>query len=148
MRIKISVDSTCDLPPAYLERCRIGVAPLYIVRDGESLRDGEEITAEALFAHVRATGRLCSTAAVSFGDYMALFGAYLEQYDAIIHLTIAASMSSCWQNACLAARKLGSRVHVVDTGSLSAGIGLWPCARRSWPLPGRTLRTPQRSWRR
>jgi DegV family protein with EDD domain len=124
MRIKISVDSTCDLPRESLERHNIGVAPLYIVRDGESLRDGAEITADDLYAHVRATGRLCSTAAVSFGDYMDLFGAYLAEYDAVIHFTIAAGMSSCWQNACMAARKLGERVYVVDSENLSAGIGL------------------------
>jgi len=124
MRIKISVDSTCDLPREMLDRHDIGVAPLYIVRDGESLRDGEEITADDLYAHVRTTGQLCSTAAVSYGDYLERFRAYLAAYDAVVHLTIAAGMSSCWQNACMAARKLGERVFVVDSENLSAGIGL------------------------
>ena len=39
MNIKISADSTCDLSPELVERYRIGIAPLYIVRDGESLVD-------------------------------------------------------------------------------------------------------------
>ena len=79
MRIKISADSTCDLPQEIIRRYDIGISPLYVVRDGESLRDGEEITPDDLYDHVRRTGRLCSTAAVSCGDYMDTFGEYLRE---------------------------------------------------------------------
>ena len=123
MKIKISADSTCDLPQEIIDRYNIGISPLYVVRDGESLRDGVEIVPDELYAHVRQTGRLCSTAAVSLGDYMDSFGEYLKEYDAVIHFTISSSMSACYQNACLARQSLG-RIYPVDTESLSAGIGL------------------------
>jgi fatty acid-binding protein DegV len=49
MNIKISADSTCDLSPELVERYRIGIAPLYIVRDGESLVDGVDITPDEIY---------------------------------------------------------------------------------------------------
>ena len=40
MKVKITADSTCDLPQAFLDRYGIRIFPLYIVRDGVALRDG------------------------------------------------------------------------------------------------------------
>ncbi|MGE4352513.1 MAG: DegV family protein [Oscillospiraceae bacterium] len=123
MRIKISADSTCDLPEDILEKYDIGISPLYIVRNGESLRDGIDITPDDIYEHVRSGGMMCSTAAVNYADYLEFFGKYLEDYDAVIHFTISSSMSACYQNACLAAQALGN-VYAVDSESLTVGIGL------------------------
>jgi len=123
MKIKISADSTCDLPKEIAEKYNIGISPLYVVRDGVSCKDGVEITPDEIFRHFEKTGQLCTTAAVSYGDYLDTFGEYLKEYDAVIHFTISASMSSCWQNASLVAAELGN-IHVVDTENLSLGIGI------------------------
>lgn len=73
MNIKISADSTCDLSPELVERYRIGIAPLYIVRDGESLVDGVDITPDEIYDHVAKGGSMCSTAAVAVYDYEEFF---------------------------------------------------------------------------
>ena len=52
MNIKISADSTCDLSPELIAHYDIGISPLYIVRDGESLVDGVDITPDEIYAHV------------------------------------------------------------------------------------------------
>ena len=41
--VRVTADSTCDLSPELIARYGVEIAPLYIVRDGESLRDGMEI---------------------------------------------------------------------------------------------------------
>jgi fatty acid-binding protein DegV len=46
----------------------------------------------------------------------------LRTNDAIIHFTIGSEMSACYQNACIAAGDM-KNVYVVDSGSLSTGIG-------------------------
>ena len=56
MNIKISADSTCDLSPELIARYDIGISPLYIVRDGESLVDGVDITPDEIYAHVEKGG--------------------------------------------------------------------------------------------
>ena len=123
MNIKISADSTCDLSPELIARYDIGISPLYIVRDGESLVDGVDITPDEIYAHVEAGGSMCSTAAVSVYDYVEFFRKELESSDAVVHFHISGDMSACYQNACIAAAEVGN-VYPVDTRNLSTGIGL------------------------
>ena len=123
MNIKISADSTCDLSPQLIARYDIGISPLYIVRDGESLVDGVDITPDEIYAHVEAGGSMCSTAAVSVYDYVEFFRKELESADAVVHFHISGEMSACYQNACIAAQEVGN-VYPVDARNLSTGIGL------------------------
>ena len=123
MNIKISADSTCDLSPELVERYRIGIAPLYIVRDGESLVDGVDITPDEIYDHVAKRGSMCSTAAVAVYDYEEFFRKELESADAVVHFHISGDMSACYQNACIAAAEVGN-VYPVDARNLSTGIGL------------------------
>lgn len=123
MRIKISSDSTCDLNKAYIEENDIGIMPLFVVKDGESFKDGLEITPDVIFAHVNAGGDLCTTSAANVNDYMELFEEYKKEYDAVIHINIGSGFSSCHQNASLAAEEFDN-VYVVDSMNLSTGHGL------------------------
>lgn len=142
MNIKISADSTCDLSPELVERYRIGIAPLYIVRDGESLVDGVDITPDEIYDHVAKGGSMCSTAAVSVYDYEEFFRKELESADAVVHFHISGDMSACYQNACIAAAEVGN-VYPVDARNLyrhrSAGAGgggagsKWPADRPGDP---------------
>ena len=123
MNIKISADSTCDLSPELIQHYDIGISPLYIVRDGESLVDGVDITPDEIYAHVEAGGSMCSTAAVSVYDYVEFFRKELESADAVVHFHISGDMSACYQNARIAAAEVGN-VYPVDARNLSTGIGL------------------------
>jgi len=123
MKVKISADSTCDLPQALIEKYQVGITPLYIVKDGASFRDGADITPQDIYAHVDAGGDICSTAAVSVADYIDFFTEQRKTYDAVVHFCISGEMSSCYQNACIAATEVDG-VYPVDSRNLSSGIGL------------------------
>ena len=122
MKIKIISDSTCDLPRSLLEQYDITLAPLTVVKGGEQFKDGLTITPADIFAHVAAGGDLCSTAAVSIGEYEDLFRQYSAAYDAIIHISLGSGFSACYQNACLAAEEFPN-VRCVDSRNLTAGQG-------------------------
>ena len=124
MRVKISADSTCDLSPEQIRAHDIGIVPLYVVKDGVSYRDGVDITPKNIYEHFDSGKGICSTAAVSVGDYIDYFGEILQSYDAVVHLTICSDMSSCYQNAMQAAEEFPGRVFPVDARNLSSGIGL------------------------
>ena len=123
MKIKITSDSTCDLTDELLERFHIAIRPLYVIKEGVSYRDGVDISTDDIYAHVAAGGKLCSTAAVSERDYEKFFAKELEGYDGLVHTTISSEMSSCYQNACVVAKKFGN-VQVVDSRNLSTAQGL------------------------
>lgn len=120
--IKITTDSTCDLPEGLLERYDISVIPLGVVKGDRLYRDGEEIHPADIAAHVDAGGDLPATNAVNIADYEALFRERREHCDAVIHLNIGMGFSSCHQNARLAAEEV-PEVYVVDTENLSVGHG-------------------------
>ncbi len=123
MKIKISSDSTCDLSKEYIEAHDIGILSLVVVKDGESYKDGIDITPDVIFAHVNGGGALCSTSAANVNDYMELFEEYKKEYDAVIHINLGSGFSSSHQNACIAAEEF-ENVYVVDSMNLSTGHGL------------------------
>ena len=122
MNVKVTADSTCDLSPALLARYDITLAPLTVIKDGTSYADGLTITPQEIFSHVAAGGSLCSTAAVSVGEYQALFSRFAGSCDGLVHITIGSGFSACYQNACLAAAGFPN-VRVVDSRNLSTGQG-------------------------
>ena len=73
MRIKVLSDSTCDLSAELVAKNDVTLIPLNVIKNGENFKDGVTITPEEIFAHVAAGGDLCSTAAVSIGDYVEFF---------------------------------------------------------------------------
>ena len=123
MSVKIIADSTCDLPAALLEQYGIDILPMSINKAGQFFRDGDEIMPQDIFAHVDAGGALCSTAAINIDEFTRCFAQYAGAYDSIVCVTISAEMSSCYQNACLAAETFDN-VHVVDSRNLSSAQGL------------------------
>lgn len=122
MSVKILADSTCDLSPELIEKYGVKITPLYIERDGKFLVDGAGIIPEDIFEYVQKTGKLCHTAAVSVADYEGYFAEALKDSDGVVQYTISSDMSSCYQNAVIAAKKF-KNVYVVDSRNLSTGIG-------------------------
>lgn len=121
--IRISADSTCDLSPQLLEQYGIETLPLYVIYDGVEYKDGVDLTPDQLYEKVRQGGKLGSTAAINVDDYLGFFSRLRESCDTVIHFTISSEMSSCCQNARIAAQEVGG-VYVIDSRSLSTGIGL------------------------
>ena len=121
--IRISADSTCDLSPQLLEQYGIETLPLYVIYDGVEYKDGVDLTPDQLYEKVRQGGKLGSTAAINVDDYLGFFSRLRESCDTVIHFTISSEMSSCYQNACIAAQEVGG-VYPVDSRNLSTGIGL------------------------
>lgn len=122
MKIKVTSDSTCDLPYELLEKYDISIFPLTVIKNGEDFKDNVTITPEDIFNHVASGGNLCSTSAGSLGEYLDLFSQYSQNYDGVIHISLGAGFSSSYQNACLAAEEF-SNVRVVDSQNLSTGQG-------------------------
>jgi DegV family protein with EDD domain len=122
VNIKITADSTCDLSPELIKAYEIDIIPLYIIKNGDSFRDGVNITPEDIFTHVSNGGDICTTSALNVSDYMEKFSELSPQYDAVIHINISAEFSACFQNATLAAAEFPN-VYAVDSRNLSTGSG-------------------------
>jgi len=120
--IKITTDSTCDLPKSLLEKHQISVMPLGVLKGERLYHDGVDICPADIAAHVDAGGEITTTSAVNIADYEALYQKVTAEYEAQIHLNIGSGFSSCYQNAKIPSVDYPT-VHVVDTENLSVGHG-------------------------
>lgn len=122
MKIALSAETTVDFSKELLEKYNIKTVPFTIVMGGMEYLDGE-IDNEQMFDFVRENKTLPSTCAVNKYQYEQHFKKLLKDSDAIIHFCMSGELSCAYQNA-LEAKKEFDNVYVVDTRSLSTGIGL------------------------
>lgn len=119
----ISADSTLDLPPELIEKYRISIIPSYVNFGEVSKPDYPDLAQNNLFDFYDSTGTLAATAAANQLDYYEHFSSLLNSANAVIHISKSSGISSCYNNAVLAAKDLPC-VYVVDSLNLSSGSGL------------------------
>ena len=122
MRIKITADSTCDLPSEIVDRYNIDIIPLYIIKDEQPYKDRLEITVKEIFDYVESGVGMTRSGAINVSEYQDVFGELSKDYDAVIHISISTHFSACNQAARIAAEDFDN-VYIVDSLNLSTGSG-------------------------
>ena len=121
--VLLSADSICDLSPELLEKYRVHLIPVHVLLDEKPYLDGVDLNPDDIYRIYNEKKILPKTAALNIEEYLAAFRPFLEQGYEIVHLSLGSALSSCYNNARLAAAELGG-VYVVDSRSLSTGAGL------------------------
>ena len=125
-KIGITTDCVCDLPDEYLKLHRVGIVYFYITTASGRFKDGYEITSENVIEYLDGGGERAETNAPEPEEYREFFENQLKFSEEVIHISISRHISNSCPNA-LAALKLmgeqGNRVHIVDSGHLSTGMG-------------------------
>ncbi len=122
-KIRIVTDSTADIPPDLAAEYDITVVPAVVVLGSEQYLDGEGLSRAEFYRRLPAMQPLPTTAAPSVGVFAEAYRAALATADTVVGVFLASTLSSIYQNARLAAQDFGERVHVVDSGQLTMGLG-------------------------
>ena len=122
MRIAISAESTVDLTKELLEKYDIKTIPFTVTLGDETCLDGE-ITSDEIIQFANEKKILPKTSAINQFQYDEYFSELLKEYDAVVHFSLSSALSSACNNAKCSAKNF-KNVYVVDTESLSTGIGL------------------------
>jgi len=123
-RIRILTDSTADVPPELARQLNITVVPAYVQIEGQSLRDGEQITREEFYRRLPSLSKVPTTAVPSVYEFAAAFRSLVGQADEVIAILLAGALSSMISVAELGAREVPElKVHFVDSQQLAMGIG-------------------------
>ena len=123
MKLGISAESTIDLSPELLKEYDVRTIPFPILF-GEELKYDGQFTNQDIFNYVEQTGKIAKTSAINQFQYEQLFEEMLKEYDEIIHIGFSSELSSSFRNVVLAAERFNGKVHVIDSLSLSTGMGL------------------------
>jgi DegV family protein with EDD domain len=121
----VVLDSTADLPEAPERYPNFRVVPLYVLFGQESFKDYVEITPERFYERLQTEPELPTTSQPTPGDFLATFEELAPRYERIIALTISSTLSGTYGSAQAAAEMLGGgKVRVIDSGTVSASLGL------------------------
>jgi hypothetical protein len=124
------------------------LVPLYVLFDGEALRDHVDITPEAFYERLAASKTLPTTSQPTPADFLAAYEELAAAgFDRIWSLHLTSKLSGTFESAQRAAAQLGGdRVRLVDTETASLAVAM--LARRSTgDLPrARPTRRSRRSW--
>ena len=123
--VRIFADSTCDLTEDLIQKYGITILPLCIVLDDKSYYDRTQITPDEIFAWAEANKRTPKTAAITFEYAEKMLRPCMEADEDVIFFGISEEMSTTCNVMRLAAKEHDKgRVFVIDSQSLSTGIGL------------------------
>ena len=119
----LSADSTLDMPPELIARYDIRIIPSYVTMGEKTVDDWPELTQKDLLDYVRTSGQLAKTSAANPDDYEKWFRKLRSEGRPVVHVAKSSGLSSCWQNACMAAQEVGE-VWVVDSKNLAGGTSM------------------------
>jgi DegV family protein with EDD domain len=124
MKLGIVTDSTCDLPQYLVEEHGIEVVPAILIVEGQEYQDGEGLSREEFYKRLPAFKTPPTTAAPSIGEFAKRYQRLFENgCDRIISIHAAGPLTSMIGTAQQAANEFDGRVAVVDSLSLSLGLG-------------------------
>ncbi len=124
MTVRIVTDSACDLRGNEVEEFGIEVVPLTIRFGDEEFEDREQLTVEDFYHRLESSADLPETSAPSPGRFTQAFRAQLDAgADTVVCINISAGLSATMQSARTAADSLDADIRVVDSRSITAGLG-------------------------
>ena len=128
-KIKISTDSTADIPQSFCEELNISVLPLTVVVDEKEYRDGVDITPQEFYRIIDASKKLPVSSQVASVLYTELFEeTWKAGYTDLIQVTINSKGSGTYQAAVLS-RDLFYEENPEAREQLSIRIGVIEGAR-------------------
>jgi DegV family protein with EDD domain len=124
MKIGIVTDSTSDLPKYLIEQYELEVIPTILILDGKEYADGNGISRDDFYKRLPSLQTPPTTAAPSIGDFAARYDSLLTRgCDHIISIHAAGQLTTIVNSARQAAHDFLDRITILDSGSLSLGLG-------------------------
>lgn len=124
MKIAIVTDSTADLPKEILQSYKINIVPNLVIIGERSLEDGIDISRREFYEQLPEMDPQPTTATASSGTYRQLYQSLLEaETDSIISIHASSKLSGIYNAAHSAAQEFEGRIHVLDSETITMGLG-------------------------
>ena len=124
MKIGLVTDSTSDIPGELIARYDIKVIPAIINIGSQSYEDGKGLSREEYYDLLPVLKQSPTTSSPSAGIFESTYGDLISNgVEKIISLHPPTHLSGIFNAARLAAESFNEKVHVLDSGQLSMGLG-------------------------
>jgi len=122
-KIALVTDSTADLTETIKAECNAHTIPLKVLFGEQEFHDGE-ITSEEFYQRLERAEELPKTSQPTPEEFFRLYSRLLEEYQEIISIHISSGLSGTFNAARIAKEKLKGKIHLIDSKTISLGIGM------------------------
>ncbi len=122
MSVKIIIDSTADLTHEYSSK--MGMVPLTVRFGDKEYVDRIEIDTKTFYEKLVESDVMPSTSQASISDFEKVFSREFEEGHDLVVLTISSKLSGTYHSACVASEMAPDRIFVIDSNSVSIGLGV------------------------
>jgi len=142
MTVKIVTDSTSDLPPQLAEQLGITVVPVYVRFGTKAYRDGVDMSQDEFYQKLMTSPIYPSTSQPTPADFADVYSKLSRETDEIVSIQVTSKLSGTYDSALQGKglARAGCRIVVVDSLSLSMGLGLIAMAAARLAKSGGDLR--------
>jgi fatty acid kinase fatty acid binding subunit len=124
MKLGLLTDSTSDLPKYLIEQFELEVVPSILILDGKEYADGIGISREDFYKRLPSIQTPPTTAAPSIGDFSARYDSLLRRgCEHILSIHAAGALTTIINSARQAAQDFPEKITVIDSLSMSLGLG-------------------------
>jgi len=124
LKTAIVTDSSADIPDETVNKYNIQVNPNILIIENQNFRDGIDLSRNEFYELLPSLKNPPTTATASSGSYQQIYEDLLKHgYDQIISLHVSKQFSGVLNAASAAAQLFKNRVYVIDSKSVSMGLG-------------------------
>ncbi len=124
LKTAIVTDSTADIPDETINKYNIQVNPNILIIENQNFRDGIDLSRNEFYELLPSLKNPPTTATASSGSYQQIYEDLLNHgYDQIVSLHVSKQFSGVLNAASTAAQIFKNRVYVIDSKSVSMGLG-------------------------
>jgi len=124
MKLGIVTDSTSDIPEYLIEQHELEVVPSILILEGKEYADGIGLSREEFYKQLPSLKTQPTTAAPSIGDFSTRYESlFTRGCEHILSIHAAGALTTIINSARQAAQAFPERITIVDSLSLSLGLG-------------------------
>ena len=128
-KVAVVTDGASSLTPAMGLEYGVHVAPVYVTFGDRTFQAGVDLEADEFYRRLRSSQRLPTTAQPTAHDFIRLCTMLSQEAEEIVIVVISPQMSATLDSALAAKAQLpGIPIHVIDSRSVSLGLGLMAIA--------------------
>lgn len=138
--IRVVTDSSCDLPQGLADELHVDIVPLSIRFGSEEFVDRRDLTPAQFWSRCQGSAVLPETAAPAPGAFQAAYQRAAEDGCAgVVCVNLSSALSATYQAAVTAADSVDIPVRVIDSTSLTLGLGIMVLAGARAAAAGKGL---------
>jgi DegV family protein with EDD domain len=123
-RVVVVTDSTANVPADLVQRLDIRVVPILLALNGQTFRDGVDITSGEVYHLQRTSKILPTTSAPSVGDFLRIYAAAAKDASGILSVHLSPTLSAIYSVAVTASQLVdGVPIRHLDCHTAAMGQG-------------------------